>query len=146
MTAPKLLGEIITQCNRCNLNLNHMITLMDGNQPKRVLCLTCRSEHNYHDPQRRVVRAASAARARGEPVSSQTVAKARQSREEQEWRMKLHDKSKTPEPYGIDKAYVSDQHVYHPKFGLGVVVGFVHPDKVQIYFDDGVKVLMGKKA
>lgn len=144
MTAKKILGEIVTHCSRCKLDLNHMITLMADGLPKKVLCLTCQSEHVYRDPQRRV--AAKPARARLAPVSGHAVAKARQSREESDWRLKLNDKSCTPEPYGIDKSYVADQHVYHPKFGLGVVVGFVHPDKIQIYFDDGVKVLMGKKS
>jgi hypothetical protein len=144
MADKKILGEIVTHCARCKLDLNHMITLMTGGLPKKVLCLTCKSEHVYRDPNRVVVKAA--AKSTGGPVSTKSVAKVRQTREESEWRAMLLDTSRTPEPYGIDKAFEQDQHVYHPKFGLGVVVGFAHPDKIQIYFDDGVKVLKGGKA
>jgi hypothetical protein len=114
---------------------------MDGDMPKRVLCLTCFSERNYHVPGKSSKREPGPARV----LSSQEVARVRQNHEENEWQIKLADKSKTPVTYSASTAFSSNDHVYHPTFGLGLVVGFVGGDKVQIYFgDEGVKLLKGK--
>lgn len=143
MASFKLLGEVVCACTRCGLNLNHMITLMDGSTPKRVLCMTCKFEHAFKDPRRPAARRAAPARAAATP---RDIALARQTHEEKTWRARLESKDKTPVSYRADGAFPADALVYHPKFGLGLVIDFIHPDKVQIFFDDGLKVLKGNRA
>ncbi|MDQ2643863.1 MAG: hypothetical protein M3020_08625, partial [Myxococcota bacterium] len=56
--------EIDSWCTKCRLELGHRIVAMVGGAPKRVICLTCGSEHNY-----RAVKSdarSSVARPRGE--------------------------------------------------------------------------------
>lgn len=143
MTEYRMLGEFVHHCAKCKLDLNHRITLMDGDMPARVLCLTCMSERNYHVPGKRSKREPGETRA----LSSQEVVRVRQNHEENEWKLKLADQTKTPVTYSASATFESDDHVYHPTFGLGLIVGFVGGDKVQIYFgDEGVKLLKGKKA
>ena len=137
----KMLGETITHCSRCQLDLNHRITLMDGEKPARVLCLTCKSEHRFR----------SGAKSSSAPSGSRRLALSRSSSApktgtlEANWRLKLEDKSTTPKSYKIDATYALDDVIYHPNFSRGLVVGFIHPDKIQIFFDEGVKVLKGLK-
>src|SRR5688500_1444833 len=126
-TAYTMLGELIHHCSRCKLDLNHRIILMKGSVPARVLCLTCKSERAYREA------AVSEAKPKRKAISSATRAAATASRAkaaalEIEWRQKLHDTGRSPVNYGVDVAFKIDQHVYHPTFGRGVVVGFVHPD------------------
>jgi hypothetical protein len=139
MTEYKLLGEFVTHCKRCAIDLNHRITLMNGDVPKRVLCLTCQWEHAYRAPS--AAKKTSSTRM----LSTHEMARVRQGHEEESWKTKLGDKSKTPHPYSASVEYGLDDHVYHPTFGLGLVVGFSEPEKVQIYFDGDVKLLKGKK-
>lgn len=138
MSSHKILGEVLHYCTKCKLNLNHMITLMKDGQPVRVLCLTCKTQRHYQAPKTQRRRMPGTLPVRTSP-------KARQLQSESEWRLKLSDKNKTPKAYQIDAAYEQDQHVSHPVFGLGLVVDFIHPDKVHIFFDDGMKILKGRK-
>lgn len=141
MTEYRLLGEFVTMCTRCKLELNHRITLLNGDVPKRVLCLTCQTEHAW----KRL-----GGTKKSEPVtrrlSGMEMASVRKSHEEDAWKAKLSDKSRTPVPYAVDMMVELDDHIYHPTFGLGVVIGFSDPDKVQIYFDGEVKLLKGRKT
>jgi hypothetical protein len=136
----QMLGELIHYCTKCQLDLNHRITLMKGALPARILCLTCKTERAYRSipskapTGKRVTAAVRAA-----------TAKAKTS-EDLDWRRKLNDPDKTPKPYAPLGAYRAEDHIYHPTFGKGVVAGFVHPDKIQIYFEDGLKLLKGARA
>lgn len=150
MTEYKLLGEFVTYCSRCKMDLNHRITLMKEDAPKRVLCLTCQGEHAYRTTKPAVKKSASL-----RSLSTQEMARVRQNHEEEAWKLKLADKSKTPLTYSATAEYVLDDHVYHPTFGLGLIVGFAEPEKVQVYFDDAskspegggaVKLLKGRRV
>lgn len=136
----KLLGEFVTHCKRCDLELNHRITLMKGEVPKRVLCLTCQTEHAYRAP------AAPKKTASTRALSTQEMGRVRQNHEEDAWKAKLTDKSRTPITYSAIAEYSLDDHVFHPTFGLGVVIGFAEPEKVQLYFEGEVKLLKGKRV
>jgi hypothetical protein len=57
------------------------------------------------------------------------------------WREKLHAEKKTPKPYSMDGIYKIDGILEHKVFGLGLNTEFVLPDKVQVFFDDGMKLL-----
>lgn len=142
MSEFKVLGELIHYCSKCKLDLNHRITLMNGAKPARVLCLTCQTERSYKDPAARMERAKRIVRQ--QPTAKQ-MGQARKSFEEDTWKSKLSDTSKTPKKYNINEEFEVDDHVYHPTFGRGLVVGFVGTDKVQIYFGGEVKLLKGKK-
>lgn len=141
MTEFKMLGEFVCRCTKCGMDLNHRITLMNGDQPRRVLCLTCQTEHAYRAPDReRKV-------AKVRTLTTHEFARVRQNHEESVWQNKLSEKSKTPISYAVNQTYGIDDLIYHPTFGLGLVIGFIDGDKVQIYFStEGVKLLKGGKT
>lgn len=41
----------------------------------------------------------------------------------------------------MDKPYLLDDHVEHQLFGVGLVVSLVHPDKINVFFQDGLKTI-----
>ena len=43
-------SEIDSWCTKCRMDLGHRIVAMVGGAPKRDVCLTCGSEHNYRAP------------------------------------------------------------------------------------------------
>lgn len=142
MTEYKMLGEVVCYCSSCKLNLNHRITLMEGAEPARVLCLTCNREHRFKKTGGSPVER-KAAVVRPSLTPSQ-VTKVRADSEENVWRRKLNNPDKSTVPYSINAEFQLDDLVMHPKFGVGLVVGYDFPDKLHLYFDEGVKILKGK--
>src|SRR3989338_6304790 len=43
----KVGGYMKYYCSRCKLELGHTVVAMINNQPARVKCDTCKTEHNY---------------------------------------------------------------------------------------------------
>ncbi len=134
----RMLEEIIHPCSKCKLDLNHRITLMDGDKPARVLCLTCNTERAFKDPEkavRKLIRTAT---------TTKLKSAVRAAREEDTWVAALRAGAKTPKRYDTATPLAKEDHVHHVKFGLGLVVETEHPDKLHIYFESaGMKVLKG---
>jgi len=131
----KMLDEMIHYCTRCKLDLNHRVIRVTEGVPQRMLCLTCHTERVYR-PKAPGIRKAAAGRA---AAARATL--------EAEWRAKLHAEKKTPKPYSMDGIYKIDDILEHKVFGLGLNTELVMPDKVQVFFDDGMKLLKcGKMA
>ncbi len=57
------------------------------------------------------------------------------------WRKKLDQGHKTPKTYAMDKVYLLDDRVDHQTFGVGVVVSLVPPNKINVFFQDGLKMM-----
>ncbi len=125
----KMLDEILHYCTRCKLDLNHRIVGLVGTTPKRVLCLTCQTERAYR-PKAPSVRRAAAGKAAAEKQALETS-----------MREKLHAGTKTPKPYSLEGTYKVDDIIQHHVFGLGLAKELIPPDKIQIFFDDGTKLL-----
>jgi len=114
---------------------------MNGDRPAKVLCLTCKTERSYRDsaaPRRESVRRVASG-------LTKTAAPAARGLEAT-WRVKLSDPMKTPKPYEPSASFDFEEPVYHTVFGRGLVIGFIHPDKVQVFFEEGLKILKGQKA
>lgn len=125
----KMLDELIHYCTRCKLDLNHRVIRVDNGVPKRVLCLTCQSERVY--------------KPKGIAARKTAAGRAAATREalESKWREKLHAGNKTPKPYSMEDTYKVDDILSHKSFGLGLSTELVPPDKMLIFFDEGMKLL-----
>lgn len=127
----KMSDELIQFCTKCKLNLNHRVILVDKGDPKRVLCLTCKTERRYSDPTAKSKTGTKRVfGARVPKINPETV-----------WQEKLSASTKSVKPYTIDARFGLENRVRHPSFGIGLVVENIHPDKVKIYFPEGVKIL-----
>jgi hypothetical protein len=136
----KLLGELIHYCTKCKLDLNHMITVMKKDQPGTILCQTCKTPRQYRAP-KKLASGVTAKRSVAGPKSA-----SRKNAEENTWKTWLNNESKTPKNYSVEGSFRLEDIINHPTFGRGVVVGFVDPGKMQVFFYDTLKLLMGKKS
>lgn len=133
MATFKMMDEVIHYCTKCKLDLNHRIIRVEAGVPKRVLCLTCQSDRLYRD--------------RSRPPASKGVARVKRASaskegdQESEWKRKRAARDQVPKPYGIDEVFALDRQIEHRSFGVGLVVALIHPDKMRVYFEDGVKIL-----
>ncbi len=139
-------GEIDSWCTRCRLDLGHRIVALVSGRPKRVLCMTCGSEHNYRAPKseerspsvpRRTTAAASKSAAKPKPASGARA----------EWEARVNGQALGAfTRYSMDQTFRVDQLVTHKKFGEGFVSSTPSPDKVTIVFRDGEKTLAQNKS
>ena len=124
--------------------MNHTIVAMVGEVIVKVECNTCRSTHKYHPPKEakaakapsasRTTRTASTAprREKKDPVAEAIA----------EW--EALEASIDPDravPYDMNASYRTKSIVSHPTFGLGIVQQVLPPNKIEVLFKEGRKLL-----
>jgi len=142
-------GDIIdARCTKCRDILNHRIVAMVGDKVVRVECNTCGGVHNYYPPPAlKPVKTpgGSAAPRTSASAAPRAPKKDPQQADRDEWlalrsNMKL-DRAIT---YNMNTKFSADDVVDHPTFGFGVVKLIVAPNKMQVLFEDGIKLLRCK--
>ncbi|HMR75874.1 MAG TPA: hypothetical protein PKD61_12195 [Polyangiaceae bacterium] len=136
-------SEIDSYCTKCRMDLGHRIVAMVAARPKRVICLTCGSQHNYRAPasDREAARKRTAGPRQSAGVRVTLKARAEADRVN-EWESRIAGQAHDAfERYSMDKSFRPGQLIQHKKFGEGYVVDVLDGGKVNIMFRDGVKTL-----
>ncbi len=130
------------RCTRCKTVLNHTIVALVDGRIARVVCNTCRGEHNYHPP--------AAARKSAVAPGTAGVAKVAKPRalkkdpeaaDRQEWIELCADiDAERGIAYSMTGKFRMNAFVRHLAFGLGIVRR-VDIGKVEVLFQDGKKLL-----
>jgi hypothetical protein len=140
-TGKRAAGDCIeARCTRCRALLNHTIVAMVGEKVIRVECNTCRGIHNYH--MEKSVTGSAAGTARSKAAAPRQGRKDPGAAEREEW-VSLSP-AMEPEkalPYDMNGKYREKNLVAHPVFGLGIVKLLISPNKMQVLFRDGNKLL-----
>ena len=138
-------GEhIASKCTKCKDTTNHTIVAMVGEKVVRVQCNTCSSTHNYRaeakkkQPTSRTTTAGTASRT--------TAATTRSSNKAQrDWDELLEDtKPEEATPYSMSTPMQEGLLIMHPTFGLGQVLSTTRPNKMEVRFQSGIKLLRCK--
>ena len=127
-------GHIAARCTRCKTNTNHTIVAMVGDRVARVECNTCGSIHNYHAEKQE--KAPSPRRA------TSGSDKPRMTKTQRQWEESLA--SADPDEaiaYNMTTPMGEGMLIRHPSFGLGRVVGIIKPNKMEVRFASGLKLL-----
>lgn len=137
---PSAGDTIEARCTRCRDVLNHTIVAMVGERVVRVQCNTCGGQHNYYPPQaekKSVERATTRKPASGERPRRETVPAG-----PTEWETRTAGVDPAEAlPYAMDASFRPGELVSHPAFGLGIVTAVIKPNKAEILFRDGKKLL-----
>jgi hypothetical protein len=140
-------GEIDSYCTRCRMDLGHRIVAMVGGAPKRVICQTCNSEHNYREPRTLKTESSVFIRTKktaAKPTAAQRVtqkARAEQERADNWATRALGKPVDSFTKYGMDRHFREGELVLHSKFGEGYVETVLDGGKVSVMFRDGAKTL-----
>ncbi len=140
-------GDIIeARCTKCREVLNHRIVAMVEGKVVRVECNTCQGVHNYYPPP--VVKVAkipknpAGSKARATSATPRAAKKDPVEIEREEWAALSpafdHDKAV---PYDMNSRFPVRRLVLHPLFGIGIVRAVIVPNKMQVLFKDGIKLL-----
>ncbi len=154
---PRVGGEIDSFCTKCKMDLNHRIVAMVGTDVRRVICLTCGSEHNYRKPavekeREREKRAAAQSLSRTSSSVASSSSKSSKSRAGATLRdagnpRATWERAIAGQPagafrsYAVKEAFEVGDLVRHSKFGDGVVARVLDSKKVEILFEDGARTM-----
>jgi hypothetical protein len=137
--------EIVSYCTKCKMDLGHTIMAMKGANPARVMCRTCKSEHNFKvkkgikDPN--AVKVAKVPKEKKEKVDKAVPV-------ELEWMKQINGSTKSLRHYAANEAFHFGDKVSHPSFGEGIVQKLIFPNKIEVLFRTDMKLLIhaGKQA
>ncbi|MGE4293676.1 MAG: hypothetical protein AB7E32_15875 [Desulfovibrio sp.] len=135
-------GEAIeSKCNRCKDVRMHVVVAMDGGEIVKVQCKTCGSLHKHPKAKKAT---SSSTRPRGARAVAKTVKALKSAAEQvQEWESALNGKDMgAAKPFGSAGSAVEGGLIDHPKFGVGIVQKLVAPDKMEVLFRNGSKLMV----
>ena len=136
--------HIASKCTKCKDTTNHTIVAMVGEKVVRVQCNTCSSTHNYRPETKKKAptpRGTAAAKTR-----STTAAQTRSiNKAQRDWDELLENtKPEEATPYSMNTPMKEGLLILHPTFGLGQVVSTIRPNKMEVRFQAGIKLLRCK--
>jgi len=130
-------SELDSYCGKCKLELNHVVVAMVADQPRRVRCLTCQSEHNHR--LQKAVEKATTTRGKRAAGKTKTTARSKWNDLIANWDDSL------ARPYSIYESFAVSDWIDHTKFGKGGVIDVPAPDRIITLFESGEKMLMQGK-
>ena len=136
-------GDIIeARCTKCRAVTNHRIVAMVEEKVVRVECNTCSGIHNYYPPGESRKTTSSASVTRKKEAVPRKTASAKGSAELEEWEAICAGiESGSAIPYDINGKFQVNALIEHPVFGIGVVKAVIRPNKMEVVFRDGKKML-----
>jgi len=106
-----------------------------GEKVVRVECNTCGSLHNYRGEGRKKTTAPRQA----------TASKTRLNKADRLWEeLQCKLRPETAIPYNMSTPMQEEMQIQHPSFGLGLVLNCIRPNKMEVQFQSGIKLLRCK--
>lgn len=112
-------GSIDAWCGACKMMREHTISAMFNDKPKKVVCETCRAQHNYRTRPARGKKADEDAAARGKPMPNRQVIKAKE-RARTALQQELVDATDV-RPFKRRARYKAGEIIEHDDYGRGKV-------------------------
>lgn len=143
---------ITTKCRRCDDVTGHIVMLVLDGAIARVECRACGSVHKYYasTPVKsksastgiRHVRAGQSRGTATEVGGKRTTQSKAAAKIESAWQEAMvRQTANVPVPYSMSTPMEPGMFIEHPTFGRGEVISVTKPDKAEILFQAGVKLL-----
>lgn len=146
--------RVTSRCSRCNDITGHTIVVILDNGIHKAECCICKGIHRYKPPTppgtpvkapRRVTSDKTNSMPKAPKQLRATPASSRAARDAEvlrhDWQYALNNTINKPAPYSMAKPWQLAEVVEHPTFGVGVIVEILPPDKMQVLFRDGARLL-----
>jgi hypothetical protein len=131
---PRVGQELNAYCGKCKDERTHIVAAMDGEIVRRVSCSMCGSTHNYK------VKPATPPEDGGSAATKKR--KATGARRAKEGNAFSIDPKRPVKSYDMNNTFSSGDVINHPKFGLGAVETALPPNKIEVRFQEGKKMLL----
>lgn len=131
---PRVGQEINSYCGKCKIERAHIVAAMDGDTVRRVTCTMCNSTHNHRTPP-------GEKPARSRSTSSAEKPARSSSKRAKEPAFSI-DPKRPVKSYDMNNSFAAGDVINHPKFGLGSVETSFPPNKIEVRFQEGKKLLL----
>ncbi len=135
--------DIAALCSKCKMVLTHVVVSeMDGVVSK-VQCKTCGSLHKFRDGQKKTVKRERSAGTKLIKSKGKSAAKDLPGELLRLWQMKKDAlaEDRDLKEYGLDKEFRAKEIVQHSKFGIGFIERVISKTRVEILFQEGLKLM-----
>lgn len=130
--------DVLSYCNKCKLNLGHIIVAMkDVKHIAKVKCNTCGTLQAYKDPS--VSSKQNKTRTKKTSIAASKVISVSDL-----WMDKMSSTKNKSTPYAMDGKFAQGDIIDHSKFGPGIVEKVVD-DKIEVIFRHEIKTLVHNK-
>ncbi|HEX2572287.1 MAG TPA: hypothetical protein VH877_22270 [Polyangia bacterium] len=124
-------AEIDAFCPKCKADTAHVVVHKYEDEIRRVQCTPCGDVHPYRKP-----------RGADEEEAPEPVVKKRPAKAKPTWEQVMAKPRKEIKPYVISQEYRDGDLISHPTFGAGFVSESIGPDKIEITFQSGRRILV----
>jgi hypothetical protein len=139
--------EIDAFCTRCKVDNVHVIVAVWEGAVKKVQCKSCNHEHLYRRPRAGREKAAAAARAARPSRAPGRRSHAPEPSPAERWKEALSGRDPAAaKPYSMKGSFAAGDLIRHTSFGQGLVAKLVPPDKMEVMFEEGTKVLVHRRT
>jgi hypothetical protein len=131
MSEPIHVGsEIEAFCGSCKEQRWHVIVALVGDRPVKVECLSCKKQHGFRTSASTPSPRSSGSRApRSTPPTTFDLSA-------------LQARASEARTYSPSETFLAGDVVRHPSFGLGLVASLAGPQRIDVRFPSGPKVLV----
>lgn len=130
--------DVLSYCNKCKLNLSHIIVAMkDVKHIAKVKCNTCGTLQAYKDP-------SVSSKQNKTRTKKTSIAPSKVISVSDLWMDKMSSTKNKSTPYSMDGKFAQGDIIDHSKFGPGIVEKVVD-DKIEVIFRHEIKTLVHNK-
>ena len=130
--------NVVSLCRKCGDTMGHVVVAVVEGTVVKVQCKICNSVHKFRPPEAEKAKAERKARTAKTPAKKKPAPLPSDA-----WEKELAKRdTSNPLPYATTNAYSADDVINHPKFGLGVVLATIKPNKMEVLFQDGAKLML----
>ena len=138
---PDVGQEVDSQCLKCKGVTRHTIIAKAETEIAKVQCKECGAKHKYRPPKT----------LKSKAVEKKTVPKKAPKKTKNQIKaeaffaelMNGADPS-SAKPYSMSQLFRKGELIDHPTFGLGVITSTTLPNKIEVAFETGSKLLICK--
>lgn len=131
---PDVGEDIESYCRKCKANTVHTLVAKVAKVAKRVLCKTCKAEHNYSKPKDLTAKKAAPKKKTTTRRSAASIG--------QKWATLVASlESSSVVDYSMKGNYDENSLIKHPVFGVGVVTKCVNSSRAEVLFETGIKLM-----
>lgn len=134
--------EIDSQCLKCKRVTNHIIIAMAEEEIAKVECNVCGARHKYRPPKIKKPKAVEKKKAVAKKTPKIPISQIKAEAHFEEI-MEGLDLS-TAKPYSMTEMFRKGDLIDHSTFGMGLITSTIQPNKIEVTFKVGSKVLICK--
>ena len=134
--------EIESKCLKCKGVTNHTIIAMADDEIAKVECNQCGGRHKYRPPEVVKPKAVKKKKAVAKKPTKKALSKMK-AEAHFEKIMEGLDLSMA-KPYSMTDTFQKNELIDHPTFGMGLVTSTIQPNKIEVTFKAGNKLLICK--